>query len=56
MDKYHCEVYQRHKLDGPGYGLLPECKIQEQPWEEVAVDPMSPWKIKVSGREIEFNT
>ena len=24
MDKYLCKLCQRHKLDGPGYGLLPE--------------------------------
>eukprot|EP00957_Ditylum_brightwellii_P080299 6107539-Ditylum_brightwellii.AAC.1 len=24
VDNYVCEACQRHKLDGPGYGLLPE--------------------------------
>ncbi len=25
------------------------------PWEEVAIDLIGPWKVKVNGRQVEFN-
>jgi len=55
IDRYQCEHCQRHKLDGPGYGLLPEREIKEMPFEEVAVDLIGPWTIKVNNRVLEFN-
>ena len=32
IDKYKCEHFQRHKLAGKGYGLLPEREIKILPW------------------------
>ena len=55
VDRYKCDHCQRHKLDGPGYGLLPEREQQESPWDEVAVDLIGPWKLEVNGQEVEFN-
>ena len=55
IDRFKCEHCQRHKLSGRGYGLLPEREMRIAPWEEVAIDLIGPWNIKVNGRMIEFN-
>ena len=55
IDTFKCEHCQRHKLSGKGYGLLPEREMRIAPWEEVAIDLIGPWNIKVHGKEIEFN-
>ena len=47
IDNYACHDCQKHKLDGKGYGLLPMRDLKEQPFEEVAVDLIGPWKIQV---------
>ena len=52
VDRYKCEHCQRHKLPGRGYGLFPEREIRIVPWEEVAIDLIGPWKLKVNGRTI----
>lgn len=54
-ERHHCDVCQREKLDGPGYGHLPEREMHEAPWTEVAVDCIGPWKIEVNGQECELN-
>ena len=44
IDRFSCEACQRHKLDGRGFGLLPERSISsEQPWQNVAIDLIGPW-------------
>jgi len=55
VDRYHCDICQRFKIDRPGYGLLPEREMREQPWDEVAVDLIGPWKVTVAGKPLEFN-
>jgi hypothetical protein len=55
IDKFKCEHCQRHKLSGKGYGLLPEREMRIAPWEEVAIDLIGPWTIKVNNRKVEFN-
>jgi len=55
IDKYKCEHCQKHKLSGRGYGLLPERKMHVVSWTLEAVDLIGPWKVKVSGRVVEFN-
>ena len=55
IDKFTCEHCQRYKLPGKGYGLLPERGVRIAPWIEVAVDLIGPWKMKVRGKEVEFN-
>jgi hypothetical protein len=46
---------QKHKIPGRGYGLLPEREVHVAPWEEVTIDLIGPWEVKVSGRKVEFN-
>jgi hypothetical protein len=55
IDKFKCEHCQRHKLSGKGYGLLPEREMRIAPWEEVAIDLIGPWTVKVNNRKVEFN-
>ena len=55
IDKYKCEHFQKHKLSVKGYGLLPERDINVTTWNEVAIDLIGPWKIKVNGRVCIFN-
>ena len=55
IDRFKCEHCQRHKLPGKGYGLLPERELKIAPWEEVAIDLVGPWDIKVNGRTVQFN-
>ena len=53
--KFRCEHCQKHKLPGRGYGLLPEREMRIAPWEEVAIDLIGPWNIKVRGKMVEFS-
>ncbi len=55
IDKLKCKDCQRHKLVGSGYGLLPKQEVRIAPWEEVAINLIVPWKVKVNGRQVEFN-
>ncbi len=55
IKKLKCKDCQKHKLEGRGYGLLPEEEVRIAPWEEVAIDLIGPWKVKVNGRQVEFN-
>ena len=55
IDKYNCEHCQRHKFSGKGYRLLPEREMKISPWEEVAIDLISQWNVKVNRRTVEFN-
>ena len=38
------------KQPGPGYGLLPERDVGMVPWEEVAVDLIGLWTVKIRGK------
>ena len=40
-----CDICQRTKLSGPGFGLLPSCEALIVPWFEVAVDLIGPWNF-----------
>ena len=55
IDRFRCEHCQRYKLAGKGYGLLPERQVRIAPWEEVAIDLIGPWKVKVNGKMCEFS-
>jgi transposase InsO family protein len=55
VDNYTCDACQRHKLDGPTRGLLAERSISEQPWQDVAIDLIGPWKIPINNWTYEFN-
>jgi hypothetical protein len=49
-----CDACQCHKLPGRSYGQLPPQEVQLVPWQEVAVDLIGPWSIKVNGQELTF--
>ncbi len=55
IDKHKCDHCQRYKLDGKGYGHLPECKICSMSCEERAVDLIGPWTIQVQDKPFKFN-
>ncbi len=55
IDILKCKDCQMHKLEGHGYGLLPEQEVRIAPWEEVVINLIGPWKVKVNGRQVEFN-
>ncbi len=55
IEKLKCKDCQKYKLAGRGYGLLPKQEVQIAPWEEVAINLIGPWKVKVNGQQVEFN-
>ncbi len=55
IDKLKCKDCQKYKLAGRGYGLLPKQEVRIAPWEEVAIELIGPWKVKVNGQEVQFN-
>ena len=50
-----CDTCRHYKLTGAGYGKLPPREAIFMPWEEVHVDLIGPWKVKVNGKMLEFN-
>ena len=54
-DTYHCEVCEKNKLIGPGYGLLPPREAPLAPWSEVMVDLIGPWKMQVNNEDVFFS-
>ena len=55
VDNFNCDYCQRNKLDGRGYGFLPEREVRSIPFEECAVDLIGPWTVQVRGRPYEFS-
>ena len=51
---FRCDLCQKHKLPGKGYGLLPERELKEQPFDEVAVDLIGPWEVKIGNTLCNF--
>ncbi len=54
VDNFKCNCCQRNKLDGKGYGFLPEREVCLIPFEECATDPIGPWTVEVHGNPYEF--
>ena len=50
-----CEECQRNKFAGPGYGHVPPKNDIAQPWEEVAVDLIGPWKVTLPMGELQIH-
>jgi hypothetical protein len=50
IDNFNCDHCQQNKLDGKGYGLLPEREVRSIPFEECAVDLIGPWIVQVMKR------
>jgi hypothetical protein len=55
IEKLNCKDCQKHKVEGRGYGLLPKQEVQISPWEEVAINMIGPWKVKVNSQQVKFN-
>ncbi len=55
IDKLKCKDCQKHKFAGRGYGLLSKSEVRIAPWEEVTINLIGPWKVKVNGQQVEFN-
>ncbi len=53
-DNLNCDFCQRNKLDGKGYGFLPEHEVCSIPFEECAVDLIGPWIVQVRGTPHQF--
>jgi hypothetical protein len=49
IEKLKCKDCQ-NKLEGHGYGLLPKQEVWIAPWEEVAINLIGLWKVKVNGQ------
>jgi hypothetical protein len=55
IEKLKCKDCQKYKLAGHHYGLLPKREVWIAPWEEVAINMIGPWKVKVNGGQVEFS-
>jgi hypothetical protein len=55
IDRPKCKDCQKYKLAGLGYGLLPKREVWMAPWEEVTINLIGPWKVKVNGQLVQFN-
>jgi len=55
VNNFACDACQKYKLSGTGYGLLPPRESHVQPFYEVAVDLIGPWKMTIGNNEYEFN-
>jgi hypothetical protein len=47
-------IAKETKLDGKGYGFLPEHEVRSIPFEECATDLIGPWTVQVCGKPYEF--
>jgi hypothetical protein len=54
VDNLNCDFCQRTKLDGKGYGFLPERIVQSILFEECSMDLIGPWNIQVCGKPHKF--
>ncbi len=52
--KCQANYCQRKKLDGKGYGFLPEHEVYSIPFEECATDLIGPWTVQVCEKPCEF--
>ncbi len=49
IDRLKCKDCPKYKLAGHGNGLLPKQEVRVAPWEEVAINLIGTWKVKVNG-------
>ena len=52
LDRLKCRDWQQHKLAGHCYGLLPKRKVRITPWEEVTLDMVGPWNVKINADKL----
>jgi hypothetical protein len=55
IDRLKCKDCQRYKLAGCGGSLPSKKDVRIAPWEEVTIDIIGPWKVKVDGQLVELN-
>ncbi len=55
IEKLMCQDCQKYKLAGRGYSLLPKYEVRIALQEEVAINLIGPWEVKVNGQQVEFN-
>ena len=55
IDQLKSKDCQKYKLAGLGYGLLSKWEVQIAPWEEVTINLIGPWNVKVNSQQVEFN-
>jgi len=55
IEQLKCQDCQRYKIPGHGYGLLPERGVRVAPWEEIAINLIRPWEVKVNSRTVDVN-
>ncbi len=55
IDELKYKDCQKYKLAGHSHGLLPKQEVQIVPWEEVTINLIGPWKVKVNGQQVELN-
>ena len=53
--QYECGTCQSSKLQGAQYGQLPPREAIMTPWEEVHVDLIGLWRLKIGERMVEFS-
>ncbi len=56
VDNLNCDFCQRNKLDGKGYGSLPEREVCSIPFKECARDLIGSWTVQVHGRPYKFES
>jgi hypothetical protein len=49
-----CDSCQRYKKPQPGYGQLPIRQVTMQPWSNIAVDLIGPWKITINNIQFQL--
>jgi hypothetical protein len=49
IDELEYKNCQKCKLAGLSHGFLPKQEVQIALWEEVTIDLIGPWKVKVNG-------
>ena len=54
-EKFKCAHCEKYKTDPKRWGLLPEREVTTEPFAEIAVDLIGPWKIPVGNRVVKFN-
>jgi hypothetical protein len=54
VDNLNCDLCRRNKLNGKGYGFLPEREVRSIPFEECTMDLIRPWKVQVHGKPHKF--
>jgi hypothetical protein len=49
IDELKYKGFQKYKLAGRSHGLLPKQEVQIASWDEVTINLIGPWKVKVNG-------